>query len=449
LILQNPKGYRLFSWELSYFSAKSRAYLRWKERMGGLPGGFEDILATNDLMVSLLLPATGTMAVPQLQTPTGRFVQDSSEIIDEVEAAHPTPPVVPAAASAPRQALTSWLIELLADEWMLPLGFWERWRHTLPDVEPNHARYNALQWGSSDANATNAEERLAAGETLFELLFGLSQARTKPVAVYAGARDLGVTPKTEAAWDLSMVRMLDILNTHFGKHDFCLGGQPTLADFALMAPLYPHLYRDPVPGFFLRSEFPFLADWVDRTNGTNALGARTYDQKVYALDADGELIGRPATSDGGNLLADDAVPETLLPLLGVFFEEMWPVLESAMRTLTAFIASDAHRLGSEVPGKSFTATPGFDELQTGSGALTHEFQLGGVQGRRMVVPYQIWMLGRLLPVLDECRASAKGRAAIESLLAPFPGSERFLELERALRGCRLRKEGGLLYSVEL
>jgi glutathione S-transferase len=446
--MQNPTRYRLFSWELSYFSAKSRAYLRWKETMGGLPEGFEDVLATNELIASLLLPATGTMAVPQLQTPSGRFVQDSSEIIDEVEAAHPTPPVVPCPANNPRQALTSWLIELLADEWMLPLGFWQRWRHTLPDVEPNHARYNALQWGSSDASTTNAEERLAAGENLFELLFGLSHARENPVAVYAGARELGVTTETEAAWDLSMVRMLGILDTHFGKHDFCFGGQPTLADFALMAPLYPHLYRDPVPGFFLRREFPFLADWVDRTNGTNALGARTYNQKIYSIGTDGELVGRPATSDDGALLPDDQVPETLLPLLGVFFEEMWPVLESSMRALTAFLASDAHDLGTEVPGKSFTATPGFDELQTGNGPLTHDFKLGSVRGRRMVVPYQIWMLGRLLPILDECRASAEAAAAIDSLLGDFPGAERFCELERALRGCRLRKEGGLLYSVK-
>ena len=28
--------YRLFSWELSYFSGKARAYLRYKERMGDL-----------------------------------------------------------------------------------------------------------------------------------------------------------------------------------------------------------------------------------------------------------------------------------------------------------------------------------------------------------------------------------------------------------------------------
>ena len=41
--------YRLFSWEHSYFSGKVRAYLRYKQRMGGLKPGFEDILATNEL----------------------------------------------------------------------------------------------------------------------------------------------------------------------------------------------------------------------------------------------------------------------------------------------------------------------------------------------------------------------------------------------------------------
>lgn len=447
--MTDGNGYRLFSWELSYFSGKVRAYMRWKERLGGLPQGFEDILATNDLLAGLLLPATGTMAVPQLQKPDGTFLQDSSEIIDEIERAHPTPAVAPDPIKSPRQCLAVWIIELLADEWMLPLGFWERWRHTLPDVSANHARYNALQWGSGDSQTKNARERLAAGENLFEVLFGLSHARTRPIGTYAGAQALGVTPQTEGAWDLSMVRILEVLDNHFAEHDFCLGGQPTLADFALMAPLYPHLYRDPVPGYFLRTHFPFIADWVDRTNHTNALSARTYDQKIYRLGEDGELQAEPATSDGGLILPDDQVPETLLPLLGIFFEEMWPTLECSLRTLTSFIASDDHRPGEELPGKSFTVTPGFEKFQTGSGALTHDFELGGVAGERMVIPYQSWMLQRLLPVLEACVATPAARISIETMLKDFPGHRNFLELERALRGCRIRKEGGLLFSEEI
>ena len=82
--------YRLFSWEHSYFSGKARAYLRYKQRNGALGPGFEDILATTDLIQGLLTSRSGSGAVPQLQAPDGTWIQDSSEIIDHCEAAHPS-----------------------------------------------------------------------------------------------------------------------------------------------------------------------------------------------------------------------------------------------------------------------------------------------------------------------------------------------------------------------
>ena len=47
--------YRLFSWEHSYFSGKARAYLRWKQHHGALGPGFEDVLATPELAMGLLI----------------------------------------------------------------------------------------------------------------------------------------------------------------------------------------------------------------------------------------------------------------------------------------------------------------------------------------------------------------------------------------------------------
>ena len=87
--------YRLFSWEHSYFSGKVRAYLRFKQSQGALGPGFEDILATPELITGLLTPRSGSGAVPQLETPDGDWIQDSSEIIDVCEARHPEAPVVP------------------------------------------------------------------------------------------------------------------------------------------------------------------------------------------------------------------------------------------------------------------------------------------------------------------------------------------------------------------
>ena len=43
------------------------------------------MLATPELIQGLLIPRTGSNAVPQLETPDGTWVQDTSEIIDYFE----------------------------------------------------------------------------------------------------------------------------------------------------------------------------------------------------------------------------------------------------------------------------------------------------------------------------------------------------------------------------
>ncbi len=439
--------YRLFSWEHSYFSGKVRAYLRYKAHFGALGPGYEDILATPELIQGLLVPRSGSGAVPQLLAPDGTWVQDSSDIIDFCEAAHPATPVIPEAARTPRQCLVAHLIELLGDEWMVVPGFWERWYFSEEGHAFSHRGFNEQQWGAVMAPGATGEARRAAGAAFFEAAFGISDTRVSPRGVYAGLVHLGCDAHTEHAWQASQHALLGHLEAHFSRHDYALGGAPSLADFGLLASLYAHLYRDAVPGFALRTHFPIVSEWVERTNGEGALNARRYGQKLYSLDAQGELVGRVATSDDGAWLGGDAIPESLMPVLGVFFDEMWPVLVDASRTLTEYIASADHTPGDELPGKTFTATPGFEALQTGEGALTHAFEIGGVKSRRMVVPYQMWMLGRLAGVLARCVETAAGREAVSTLLAAFPRGPELLELDRLLEGCRVRKEGARLYSV--
>ena len=438
--------HRLFGWELSYFSGKVRAYLRYKQRMGDLGDGFEEVLATPELLSGLLEPATGSSAVPQLLAGDGSWVQDSSDIIDFIEDRHDRVSVIPNASTAPRQAIASYLVELLADEWMVVPAFWERWHYSLPDSEPNHARYNAMQWGSVFAAGAPGEERLSAGDFVFEQMFGISEARSNPRGVYAGLVQLGCTEETEHAWWASMENILGLLDTHFAAHDFVLGGLPSLGDFGLFGPLYAHVFRDATSGFLLRTRHPIVSEWVERTNGENVT-ARTYDQQLYSLDANGELVGRPATSDGGRWLTDDCVPPSLDALVAVFFDEMWPVLESTMERTSAFIRSPAHEPGGQLPGKTFTADLPWFEHQTGSGALTHEFEIGGIQARRMVTPYHLWMLQRVARVVDDATASDAGRASVTRWLERFPRGRELLELNDRLADCRVRKAGALLFSV--
>ena len=77
--------YRLFSVEHSIFSAKVRSYLRFKQDQADLGPGFEDILATPELINGLLAKRSGSPSLPQMETPDGEWIQDSSEIIDYCE----------------------------------------------------------------------------------------------------------------------------------------------------------------------------------------------------------------------------------------------------------------------------------------------------------------------------------------------------------------------------
>lgn len=443
--MANP--YRLFSWELSYFSGKVRAYMRYKDHFDALGPGFEDVLCSFELVLGLLSPNTGSVTVPQVLAPDGTWIHDSSEIIDYLEAKHPAYPVVPDPRTSPRQALAAYLLELLADEWMVVWGFWERWHHSLDGVQPNHLEYNLLQWGSAFAPGENGSGRRAAAQRMFDGPFGVKDARANRRGIFQGLVDLGITDKTAAAWTESNDRLLALLNRHFDEHDFVFGGRPSLADFALMGPLYPHLFRDPVPGFQMRTQYPLVAQWVERTNGTNALDARSYNQKLYSL-VDGNLVGRPATSHGGEWLANDEIPETLVPVLNVFFEEMWPVLQSTIERTTAFLESNEHAKGGELPSYTFHASAGFEAFQQPGGALNHEFRIGGVEERRMVVPYHIWMLQRIADVIAVASATTDGRGALLDLIDRANGEPEFLDLESHLASCRVRKEGGRIFSRE-
>ncbi len=425
--------YRLFAWDFSYFSAKARAYFRYKEFHGAFT--YEEVLAPQEIIQGYIIPATGSNVVPQVEDANGEWLQDTSEIIDVLEDRHPQAPVIP---TTPRQRLASYLIELLADEWMLPWAFWERWHYSLADSQPNHEVFNAQQWGRIFAPGQTGLQKREAARFVFRELMKIEDPQSAEMGPFAGLVQLGVTARTEKAWTNSMHNMLSILEAHFNVHDYVLGGRPTLADFALMGPLYPHLYKDPVSGFMMRTEYPLICEWIDRTNGSTESGAHSYRQTAYKLE-DGRLIPACGATDDGEILPEDTIPETLMPLLQVFFDEMWPVLKSSIDVLSSYIASDQHDAETPLPFKSFYSPAEFRELQSKGGPLSHEFEIGGVVESRMVSPYQVWMLGRMHDAMAASRADKDQLAKLTSLLSNFDGGPEVLNLQDRLKGCRLHK----------
>ncbi len=80
----------------------------------------------------------------------------------------------------------------------------------------------------------------------------------------------------------------------------------------------------------------------------------------------------------GRFLANDEVPETLLPLLEVMFAEAMPALLASLDANAAWIE----------------ANPDAEELPRVVGE--HEFTIGGKRGKRMIRAYSQWMLQRPL-----------------------------------------------------
>eukprot|EP00450_Noctiluca_scintillans_P016197 CAMPEP_0194522542 /NCGR_PEP_ID=MMETSP0253-20130528/57146_1 /TAXON_ID=2966 /ORGANISM="Noctiluca scintillans" /LENGTH=502 /DNA_ID=CAMNT_0039366989 /DNA_START=57 /DNA_END=1566 /DNA_ORIENTATION=+ len=421
---------RLFAWDLSHFSGKVRAYLRYKSRFSSLK--FEEIVATPSVVTDVLARATQSTLVPQLQMLDGRIVQDSTEIMDEVEAIFPDPPVTPS-VDAPRQRLTCHLLELLGDEWLLAPAFHWRWAysgdgsrsqlmpHTGGADPPSHRLWNELQWGTFLHPEGAESAKQDAARWLFDEIL------LTDVGVKLSSRLLGVTWETVAAWEASCKDILSAFEAHLTCHDFVLGALPSTADFGLLGPLYAHLYRDPVPGAMMRIEFPRVANWCERCHNRG-----------------GEKTGITTCEELDDWLEDDEVPGTILPILEIFFTEMWPVLKSTCRVLTEYLRSGDHG-GGALPSRSL----GPDHWdQMGMGPLVHAFSLpfsskgteGESRGRRMVIPYQVWMLQRVEATLQAC----KDRAVLEDFLARLGGSD-MLQLGTMLDGCRVSKKGGLVY----
>ncbi|AFT72695.1 Glutathione S-transferase [Alloalcanivorax dieselolei B5] len=71
----------LYGGEVSYFTGKVRAYLRWAD----LP--FEEVIASADVYGQVILPSVGIPVIPVLRTQSGEILQDTTVITEGRRAA--------------------------------------------------------------------------------------------------------------------------------------------------------------------------------------------------------------------------------------------------------------------------------------------------------------------------------------------------------------------------
>jgi glutathione S-transferase len=267
--------YRFYGAEISYFSAKPRPALRYKQ----VP--FDEILPTPRAYAEVIRPRTGLSQIPVLVTPEADVVQDSSVILDELERRFPNPPLYP---RSPVQQMVGLVLELHTDEFLMVPAVHYRW--------------------SFPESTTKALAEFAA-------LSGDPTSATKfAESVQMFTRLIGVSPGTAPAIEAHTVELLDAFEAHLAQHDFVLGGRPSLGDCALMGPLYPHLYIDAVPGRLVRERLK-VCHWIQRMNYPDP-------------DAIGEWV------------AGDAIPATLRPILDLVGRDGVPFVLDVARAFEAW-----------------------------------------------------------------------------------------------------------------
>ena len=109
--------YKLHGMLMSPFSMKLRAYLRYRH----IPFQWCNSIKANEIAQTKVK----TYMVPVIEYPDGRFENDSTPIIDKLEAAISTRRTEP---DNEADAFLAFLIEDFVDEWLLWPFFMYRWR---------------------------------------------------------------------------------------------------------------------------------------------------------------------------------------------------------------------------------------------------------------------------------------------------------------------------------
>ncbi|MFT2092370.1 glutathione S-transferase N-terminal domain-containing protein [Paraglaciecola sp. 2405UD69-4] len=361
--------YTLYGAPMSLYTGKARSYLNYKQL------AYREVFSSLKVYKNVIVPNTGVRYVPVLKTPAGEYLQDTAHIIDTLEQAPTSRSVTPVTA---KQKLVSQLFEIWGDEWLV--------------IPAMHYRWN------KDNFPFIYEEF---GKVVFPNMpsFVRAYVGKKVGAKFKGfVPMLGITEKSiPAIEDWYENHVLKLLNEHFAEHDYLLGTKPCVGDFALMGPLYAHLFRDPAPGKIMHTLAPNVVKWVLRMNQKNV--------------------------PEGRYLNNDEVPTSLLSLLKRMFKEQWPVLESTVKHL--------EKWSTENPDN--TAIP--------RSIGEHSFTIGEVTERRAIASFHQWKVQRVLNCYYQFNGSEK--PLVDNFLKEIGGLD---AMQLHIKNWIIREDNQLTFS---
>jgi len=221
---------------VSYFSGKLENYFRVK----GVPYTLHSMQLPGDF--NMVKKRLGVAQMPVVQLGDGRWMTDTTMIIQWFESQFPENPIAP---QDPVQAFLCLLIEDYADEWLWRPAMHYRWYY--PEGAHHQSRHlvNELLGGVPLRGALkrwNLRFRQRRGYTTGD----------------------GIGENAVAGVEGIYLRILQQLQAIFEKRSFIFGEKPGLADIGLSGPFFRHFGLDPVPLEIMRRQAPAVLEWMAR-----------------------------------------------------------------------------------------------------------------------------------------------------------------------------------------
>ncbi len=229
-------AYRIFGSEMSPYSVKVRSYARYK----AIP--YDSIARRLDNQAEYEKYARIPI-VPTVATPEGEGIQDSTPIIELLEAKFPQPSIHP---DAPELAFLSALIEEFGDEWGNKLMFHHRWYDAVDQQSASLILARLMVPDGSKEEVAARQQMVLARMTGRGGFVGSSDATAPLISGY-------------------FFELLDILEPHLTDRKYLFGARPSFGDFGLAAQLF-ECSVDPTCSAGLRARGPRVLDWCYRMN---------------------------------------------------------------------------------------------------------------------------------------------------------------------------------------
>lgn len=225
----------VYGCRISYYTGKFETYLRYRSK----PYTMLPTVGNE----AKLIQGAGAVQMPVVQLDDGRWMTDSTPMIAWFEAQQTTHSIYP---EDPVTRFVALLIEDYADEWLWRPAMHYRWSFRL----------------SRNYAAEILYEELIKGVLPMPRPVALNRLKTRQRGGFV--KGDGVTKNTRSHVEGTYHKALELMQSLLSHHPFMLGETPTIADFALMGPMFRHFSQDPTPAEIMRNQAPCVYEWVAR-----------------------------------------------------------------------------------------------------------------------------------------------------------------------------------------